>query len=404
MGDARKSWPRPPSGPASSRGVVGAAELGRSPRAWIEIDHGALVHNARVWRQAVPAGTRLGILVKANGYGHGMVVAARAALEAGADQLMVATLDEALGLRAAGIEAPVLVVYGVPADGLAEAAAASLELSVAGTGHAASVAAAARAGVGPFQVHVEIDSGMGRGGVPPERVVDIVRSLVGAGVELTGLWSHLADGASAGRSARQVARFDRAVDAVRASGVAVPLRHMAATEGVIAGTCPAYDMVRIGIGYYGELGLGVEPVPALADHAGSLRQAMALKARPVRLEEVPAGASIGYGEEWRTSRPSRIATLPIGYADGWTRRYWPGAEALVGGRRVPLVGRVSMDSVCADVTDVPGMTIDDEVVLLGQQGGERITAEDLARLRGSIPNEVFCDFGPRLARIVIGEA
>lgn len=404
MGDARKSSPRPRSGPASSRGVVGVAELGPSPRAWIEIDHGALVHNARVWRQAIPAGTRLGILVKANGYGHGMVVAARAALEAGADQLMVATLDEALDLRAAGIDAPVLVVYGVPADGLREAVAADLELSVAGTGHAAAIVAAARARASPFRVHVEVDSGMGRGGVPIDELVRVVRSLVDGGVELRALWSHLADGSSAERSARQIARFDAAVADVRAAGVEVPLRHMAATEGVVVGTSPAYEMVRIGLGYYGELGVGVQPVPALADLAAGLRPAMAVKARPIRLEAVPAGATIGYGEEWRTARPSRIATLPIGYADGWTRGYWPGAEALVRGRRVPLVGRVSMDSVCADVTDVPDMTPDDEVVLLGSQGQERISAADLARLRGSIPNEVFCDFGPRLARIVIGEA
>jgi alanine racemase len=187
----------------------------------------------------------------------------------------------------------------------------------------------------------------------------------------------------------------------RTAGFEGLVRHLSATEGVILGTGPAYDMIRIGLGYYGELGLGVAPTGLLAALAAELRSAMSVKARAIRLEDVPAGTSIGYGGEWQTERTSRIATLPIGYADGWARRYWPGAEALVRGHRVPLVGRVSMDSVCADVTDVPDVTLDDEVVLLGSQGRERITAADLAALRGSIPNEVFCDFGPRLARVEV---
>jgi alanine racemase len=160
-------------------------------------------------------------------------------------------------------------------------------------------------------------------------------------------------------------------------------------------------MVRVGLGFYGELGVGVEPAPETAAIAAELRGAMTVKTRPIRLEDVPAGSTIGYGGEWTTERPSRIATLPIGYADGWTRAYWPGASALVRGRRVPLIGRVSMDSVCVDLTDSPGVGYDDEVVLLGEQAGERITASDLARLRGSIPNEVFCAFGPRLPRIPV---
>jgi alanine racemase len=366
------------------------------------VDRAALTHNAGVWRRAVPAGTRLGILVKANGYGHGMVVAARAALRGGADQLLVATLDEGLALRSAGIDAPVLVVYGIPADGLAEAAAAGLEISVAGVGHAAAVAAAARSGVAPLRVHVEVDSGMGRGGVPPARLVESLQALRTAGVEVVGLWSHLADGMDAERSRLQIERYEGALADAGAAGFRGLLRHLSATEGVILGTGPAYDMIRIGLGYYGELGLGVEPTGPLAALAAELRPAMSVKARPIRLEDVPARVTIGYGGEWQTTRPSRIATLPIGYADGWTRRYWPGAEAIVRGQRVPLVGRVSMDSVCADVTDVPGVTPEDEVVLLGSQGDERITAADLAALRGSIPNEVFCDFGPRLVRVEVG--
>jgi len=130
---------------------------------------------------------------------------------------------------------------------------------------------------------------------------------------------------------------------------------------------------------------------------------MTVKARPVRIEVLPAGASVGYGSEWIAERQSVIATLPLGYADGWARSYWPGAMALLRGRRVPLVGRVSMDSVCADVTDAGEATMDDEFVLLGGQGDERITPTELARLRGSISHEVFCAFGPRLPRTYLAD-
>jgi alanine racemase len=163
-------------------------------------------------------------------------------------------------------------------------------------------------------------------------------------------------------------------------------------------------MVRVGLGFYGQLGLGVEPSRA-HPLAAELRPAMTVKARPIRIEAVSTGTPVGYGGEWTAERPSMIATLPVGYADGWTRRYWPGAVAIVRGRRVPLIGRVSMDSVCADVTDAGDegeLTLDEVFVLLGRQGNEQITPNELARLRGSIPNEVFCSFGGRLRRVVVG--
>ena len=366
--------------------------------AWIEIDVEALTHNARVLRRATPPGTRLGLMVKANGYGHGMELAARAALDGGAELLMVATLDEGLALRAAGVPGPLLVVYPIPLEGVREAVEVDLQLSVAGRDGARRLldwTAGQK-----LTVHVELDSGMGRGGVAASDLGDVVAAVDATpGVTLGSVWSHLADGSDREVSREQIGRYDAALESLVAGGRPMPVRHVTATEGLFRATAPAYDMVRIGLGFYGELGVGVEAAPEIATLAAQLRGAMTVKVRPIRLEEVPAGSTIGYGGEWTAERPSRIATLPIGYADGWTRAYWPGASALVRGRRVPLVGRVSMDSVCADVTDVPGVGYDDEIVLLGEQGEERITASDLARLRGSIPNEVFCAFGPRLPRV-----
>jgi alanine racemase len=375
--------------------------------AWVEVDLAALVHNAGVLRRAIPRDAQLGLLAKANAYGHGLEMAARAAVSGGADQLILAALDEGLALRRAGLDAPILVVYPVLPDGVVDAVEARIELSVSSLGTArGTLAAWAARGTrlldGLLRLHVEVDTGMGRGGVSPEAVVEVVR-LIDAEprTDLVGIWSHLADGRDGALSREQAQRFGSAVALVAAAGRQVPKRHLLATEGLFAGTAPAYGMVRIGLGFYGELGLGFEPAPEQAALAAELRPAMTVRARPVRLEVIPAGASVGYGGEWTAERRSTIATLPIGYADGWTRSYWPGASALVRGRRVPLVGRVSMDSVCADVTDVGGVTMDEDFVLLGGQGAERITPNELASLRGSIPNEVFCSFGPRLPRLYV---
>jgi alanine racemase len=377
--------------------------------AWLEIDLSALVNNAGVLRRAIPQSARLGLLVKANGYGHGLEMAARAAVAGGADVLIVAALDEGLALRAADVSASIMVVYPTPPDAVAEAVLADLELSVSGLASTRRLLDAwdrRRESVAGrvLSLHVEVDTGMGRGGVAAESLPELVGLIDRQpAARIVGVWSHLADGSDPDVSGEQVRRFDTAMAELRAARGSVPPRHMVATEGIFAATAPAYDMVRVGLGFYGELGVDLRPAAALSSLAAELRPAMTVKARPVRLESMPTGAPVGYGQEWTAERPSLIATLPIGYSDGWTRAYWPGAAALVRGRRVPLVGRVSMDSVCADVTDVEGVTLDDEVVLLGRQGSERITPNDLARLRHSIPNEVFCAFGPRLPRVYLAD-
>ncbi len=305
-----------------------------------------------------------------------------------------------------------MIVYPIPPEGLAAAVDAGLELTVSGLdatrrsleAWASSAAEGARR---PLTLHVEIDTGMGRGGVAAASLVEVVQRIDATpGTRIAGLWSHLADGSDLERSRRQTERFEAAVALVAATGRAIPARHLATTEAVFTRSAPAFEMVRVGLGYYGELGLGVEPRPELAGLASELGPAMTVKARPIRVEALPAGATVGYGGEWRAERPSIIATLPIGYADGWTRSSWPGASGLLRGRRVPLVGRVSMDSVCADVTDVAvdgEVTLDEELVLLGGQGAARITPGELARLRGTIPNEVFTGFGSRLPRVYLGE-
>jgi alanine racemase len=378
--------------------------------AWVEVDLDALVANARVLRRAIPHGTRLGVLVKANGYGHGLEMSARAALAGGADELVVAGLAEGIALREAGIDGPVLVVYPILPAGIGAAAAAGLELTLSsldGVGPMLDAWAEARPGGAARELllHVEVDSGMGRGGIRPEHVVDAVAAIDAApGALLAGIWSHLADGGDPRATGAQVSRFDATVDRLAATGRTIPARHLITTEALFAATAPAYDLVRIGLGFYGELGAGFALAPALATLAAELRPALTLRAHAVRIESVAMGAAVGYGGEWVAPRPSRIATLPIGYADGWARSSWPGGSVLVRGRRVPIVGRVSMDSVCVDVTALDGLAPSEEFVLLGAQGEDRISANEVAVLRGTIPNEVLASLGARLPRRYVGEA
>jgi alanine racemase len=192
---------------------------------------------------------------------------------------------------------------------------------------------------------------------------------------------------------------------VRRAGVDVPLRHLAASGGIFAASSPAYELVRPGLAVYGELGIAFPVADERSGAASGLRPALALKARPIRLERVAAGETIGYGGLWRADRPSLVATLPVGYGDGYARAYGAdsGAEgtahALVRGARAPVVGSVAMDAIAVDVTDVPGAGADDEYVLLGVQGRDRITTAELARLRTTIVYEVLTALAPRLPRV-----
>jgi alanine racemase len=244
---------------------------------------------------------------------------------------------------------------------------------------------------------------MGRGGVAPPELLEVASLLDQlSGARLSGVWSHLAAGSDRAAAANQARAFEAALAALAADGRPLPPAHLAASEGLLCATVPEYDMVRIGLAYYGELGVGVEPAVEMAALAARLRPAMTVACRAVRVEWVAPGATVGYGSEWVAARRSLIATLPIGYADGWVRAYWPGSEALFRGRRVPLVGRVSMDSVCADVTDTTEggeVRHEETFVMLGAQADERITAAELAVRRNTITNEILCSFGPRLPRV-----
>ncbi len=369
--------------------------------AWLEIDLDALIANLAAIRVALPDGVRVEPVVKADAYGHGAIPVARALEAAGADGFCVATLDEALALRAAGLEAPMLVLYPIPPGLAVDAARAAVAVSAGDTVLLGRLLeAVADAGVPDLAVHVEVETGLGRGGLEPASVAGAAAEIAASrGARLAGVWSHLQEPGDAPRTAAQVARFADATERLAASGLAVPARHLAASGALVLGNAPAAEAIRPGLVVYGLAPDDIGPVGGAL--VAALRPVLALRARPVRVLDLPAGHGVSYGPTFTTTRRSRIATLPLGYGDGWPRALSNRAEALVRGRRVPIVGNVAMDAIMADVTDVPGapVGVDDEFTLIGEQGAERISAEQVARSRTTNVWEVVTAFSARLPRV-----
>jgi alanine racemase len=346
-------------------------------------------------------------VVKADAYGHGMIPVARTLAAAGAAALCVATLDEGIALREAGVSAEILVLYPIPPGEVGAAVRHRLTV-VAGSPSVtgALLGAAAEDGVATeLAVELEVETGLGRGGAPVEEVVAIARGVAAAGARLSGVWSHLQQTEVEAITGDQVGRFEAALAALRDAGIAVPRRHVAASAAILLGNVPRYDAVRPGLITY-----GLVPDELLADEIGAgqlrpeaarLRAVLSLRARPVRVADLPTGHGVSYGPTWRAPRPSRIATLPLGYGDGWPRSLSNRAEALVRGVRVPVVGNVAMDATMIDVTDVPGapVDVDDEVVLLGAQGEAEIPAAEVARWRTTNSWEVVTAMSGRLTRV-----
>jgi alanine racemase len=350
-------------------------------------------------------------VVKGDAYGHGAVPVARALRAASADGLCVATFDEALALRAAGVDGPVVVLYPIPA-GLARLALRERIGVTAGDVALLEAMLAAVSGGGdgdpPLEVQLDVETGLGRAGLGADELLGAARAVERApGARLAGVWTHLQAPEDLERTAAQLRRFDGAIGALRAAGVDLPDRHVAASGGLLLDGVAALDGVRPGLATYGlvpdELlqGPAGDLQPAVRGGAARLRPVLSLYARPVRVADLPAGTGISYGPTFTTSRLSRIASLPIGYGDGWSRAFSNRAGALVRGMRVPLVGNVAMDAVMADVTDVPGepVTVDDEFVLIGAQGELRIPAAEVAAERGTNSWEVVTTLAARLPRV-----
>lgn len=373
--------------------VTAAFPSDRPTLAVISLD--ALDHN---YHEVVrnTRGQRILAVVKAGAYGHGAVEVSRRLLSLGADTLGVALVEEGEELRDAGIDAPILVM-GATFPEQAEAMV-SLKLTpvVYGLSGAQELSEAARKRGTSINVHVKIDTGMGRIGIAPEDAPEFIAALQKLGsVSVQGLMTHFADADLRDKqfASRQMDRFESLLNALEAKKIDVPMRHAANSAAVLDFQRAFFTMVRPGLMLYGYNPL--EKVNGDAD----LRPVLSLLTRVAFIKKVPPGTSISYGRTFTTKRESVIATLPIGYADGYGRGLSNKGEALVRGARVPVVGRVCMDMCMIDVTDAPLVREGDEVVLIGSQGHERITADDIAAKTGTIAYEVLCGISSRVPRI-----
>ena len=349
----------------------------------------AVASNARLFRSLVPANVKMMCVVKADAYGHDAVATAKKLLGAGADAFAVAIVEEARQLRDAGIDVPVLILGGAGEDSLREAVRCRASQAVY-TPWMLDVMQneAERSGIRAI-AHLKLDTGMSRVGVRTDEDLEILLyhwKRRCPDVEMEGAFTHycVAD-TDPEFTEEQDRRFREGLEKARAMGFA-PIAHAAATSAMLD---PRYqhDMVRAGIGLYGSC------VPGLEDR---LRYAQRLVTRPIRIQAIAAGDTVGYGRTFTARRDSLIMTLPIGYGDGYPRALSNRASVLVRGRRAPLVGRVCMDMIMVDVTNIPGAGLEDEVVILGEQGGERITPDELAELAGTIPYEIMLGFGSRV--------
>jgi alanine racemase len=371
---------------------------------WGEVDLDALRANARALvDEARPAAVLA--VVKADAYGHGAVPSARAALDGGATWLGVALVEEGLRLRDAGIAARILVLSEPPAEAAAAVVAHDLTPVVYTAPGIEALAAAAAALDGtpgrnpdqvPVPVHLKVDTGMHRVGCEPGDAVALAEKIAAhPELRLDGVCTHLAvaDELENGYTAEQLASFDAVVAQLGERGLRPPLVHAANSAALLAQPHAArYDLVRLGIALY-----GVPPAPHLADRV-ALRAVLSLKARVSHVKELPAGSRLSYGLRYELDRPSVIATVPAGYADGVPRNLGlNGGEVLIGGRRHPIAGTVTMDQLMVD-TGPSSVAVGDEVVLLGRQGDEEITASEWAGRLGTIAYEIVSGIGPRVPR------
>jgi len=366
-------------------------------RAWIEVDHAALRHNHSVLRRLAGPEKQVIAVVKANAYGHGAIEVSRTLVTEGAELLAVATIDEGITLRRAGVAAPIIVLWALGRPEAALAVAHDLQPVVHDAAGIAMLEEAAGSGK-RLGVHLKVDTGLGRQGADPASAVELATRLGGSRrLQLAGTFSHLAaPGEDDAYTEVQLVRLAQLLDAMRSAGVDPGLVHVAATGGILAGAGAFADAVRPGLGLYGML-----PGWA-ADRDPGLRPVLSLKALPIRIFDLAAGQPIGYGLRYRPARATRIATLGIGYGDGWPRLHTNNGHVLVRGRTVPIVGAVSMDGLTVDLGRVDDVTYDDEFVLIGEQMGARISADAVAAERRTINYEVTTALRGRLPRLHLG--
>lgn len=363
---------------------------------YLEVDLGAIAFNIRQVKRKVGS-TRVMAVIKANAYGHGMIEVARTALENGADYLGVALLEEGIRLREAGFQCPVLVFGGAFEDQISQFLQYDLEITLYSDRIAQALAERASELGKRAKVHIKVDTGMGRVGVPWEEASSFLQRISQlSNLNIVGIYTHFAtsDEKDRGFAYLQLGRFNKVLDEIKARGINIPLRH-AANSGAILNLPESYlDMVRPGImiyGYYPSQGTFKDP---------PLKPALTLKSRVIFVKKVAAGRSISYGRDYVTLKETNIATLPIGYANGYNRLLSNRGEVLIRGRRYPVVGKVCMDQIMVDVGE-DNVEVGDEAVLIGRQGNQEISMYEVCQKLNTIPYELCCWISERVPRVYL---
>ena len=374
---------------------------------WVEVSRAALRHNIRQFRDLIGPRRKFMAVVKANAYGHGIGEVSQIAVENGVDWLGVNSLEEGLGLRKRGIEAPILVLGYVPLEGLEDAVAGGLRFIVYNPETVERAVAAFRKTKKEARLHIKLETGTHRQGIRENQLLPFARRIQKhPGLVLEGLTSHFAnieDTTNFEYPRRQLDAYKAAVARLRAEGIVIPYKHMSCTAAAMLFPETYFNLVRVGIGLYGLwpsketfLSCKLRKRRPLA-----LKPALAWKARIAQVKVIPKGAFVGYGGTHRTTRRTLLAVIPVGYYDGYGRSLSNASHVLIRGRRAAVVGRVAMDFLTADVTDIPGVRLEDEAVLIGKSGPEQITAGALAALAGTIAYEIVARINPEIPRIVV---
>jgi alanine racemase len=374
---------------------------------WVEVSRGALMHNVGQFRKLLGHETKILAVVKANAYGHGLQEVSTIVLEAGADWLGVNSVEEGIRLREAHVLAPILVL-GAAASGDFEVACANdLRLTVYDRAMIEALSRTARKLKKKIPVHLKLETGTHRQGLPPEELVEFVKLVQKLpGLRLEGLSSHFAnieDTTSSTYPEYQLKIYLDLVDRLRKNRIEIPIKHMSSTASSILFPETYFDMVRIGIGLYG-LWPSKETFLSCTLRNRTpleLRPVLSWKARIAQIKKVPEGSFIGYGCTYRTTRPTRLAVIPIGYYDGYSRSLSNASYVLVRGKRAFVRGRVAMNFIMSDITDIPGVKPADEVTLIGRDGKEVIPAETLASLAGTISYEILARINPLIPRVIV---
>ena len=365
---------------------------------WIEVDLDAVADNVRALQATAQPKAGVTAVVKAQAYGMGAAAIARAAVDAGARGAAVARVSEARRLRAAGFQHPILLLGGIdPEDGL-EVVDLRLTATVSHWSVVQTLAAAARKRGAVADLQVKVDTGMTRYGAPPEEAIAIVRGLQQLpSVRLSGFYTHFAaaDDPDPFFAHQQLARYRAICQQLESEGLALGLKHAANSAGALRVPGAGLDTIRAGIALAGAYATGWVP------RVGSLRSAIALKARVVRFHMPAIGSSIGYGRTYKVYRPMRVALIACGYADGLPRACSNRGRVLIRGQRAPLVGTVSMDMAMADVSHLPDVEAGDEVVVVGRQGDDEISLDEFAESAGIIPHELLVRLSSRAPRVYL---